>query len=65
MQIKEITSQLGNDIFGTIYCEHCGNVQKFTGYADNYYFTKVLPSFHCRVCGKNRAGEMKEVIYEA
>lgn len=49
MQIKEITNQLGNDIYGTIYCEHCGNIQKFTGYADNYYFTKVLPSFHCRV----------------
>lgn len=60
MDIKEITNRLGNDLFGTIQCEHCGNVQKFTGYADDYYFTKVLPNYHCKKCGKNRAGEVEE-----
>ena len=59
MNIKEIKEQLGNDLFGTMYCEHCGNDQKLVGYADNYFFTKVLPSYHCKKCGKNRAGEIK------
>lgn len=57
MNIKKITSQIGNDLYGTIFCEHCGNVQKFIGYNDNYFLTKVLPSFYCKKCGKNRAGE--------
>ena len=58
MKIKEIREQLGNDLFGTMECEHCGNVQKLVGYADNYFFTKVLPAYLCQKCGKNRAGEM-------
>lgn len=62
MQIKEIRNQLGNDLFGTMYCEHCGNEEKLVGYADNYFFTKVLPSFYCKKCGKNRAGEVKNEV---
>ena len=62
MRIKEIIDQLGNDIFGILSCEHCGHEQKFTGYADNYYFIQVVPSYYCKKCGKNRAGEVRDEV---
>lgn len=52
MNIKKITNQLENDIYGILYCEHCGYERKFIGYADDHYFNKVLPSFYCAKCGK-------------
>ena len=57
MKIKSIRWQSGNDIFGTLECEHCGFTREFVGYDDENYHKRVLPSFKCPKCGKNRKGE--------
>lgn len=59
MKIKEITFESGNDFSAILECEHCGGTQKISsGYHDNYYHTKVIPSITCFACGKNRKGDV-------
>jgi C4-type Zn-finger protein len=61
MKIKELLTQHRSDFTATMECEHCNHTCKLTtGYHDNYYHTKVIPGMHCPVCGKNRAGELKQ-----
>lgn len=58
MRIKQLDACYGRDLYGKLECEHCGNIEKLSGgYDDNYWHTKVLPSFNCASCQKNRAGE--------
>lgn len=58
MKIVNIKPGNGRDLYGTIQCEHCGNSDKLVGgYNDGHWHEKVLPAFHCKTCGKNRAGE--------
>lgn len=60
MRIKTIVSEHRNDFTSDMECEHCGHVYRNTsGYHDNYYHTKVIPSLYCGACGKNRAGEVE------
>lgn len=57
MRIKEITFESRNDFHAIMVCEHCGHTQNLTsGYHDNYYHTQVIPSMHCKGCGRNSAG---------
>jgi hypothetical protein len=58
MKIHKITSQLRNDIYGELICEHCGNTEKLIGYNDSYFHNTVLPARYCSKCGKNRKGEL-------
>ena len=59
MKIKEITWQMRNDFHAILECEHCGETQKLSsGYNDNYYHQKVLPSITCISCKKDRSGKV-------
>jgi hypothetical protein len=61
MEIKEITWQHRNDFAAIMICEHCSHeAMNNAGYNDVYYHTKVIPSFHCPNCGKNREGKLRE-----
>jgi hypothetical protein len=58
MKIQAITFEMGNDFHAELICEHCGYTQRLTtGYHDNYFHTKVIPTISCRRCGLNRSGE--------
>lgn len=60
MKIQTILSEYRNDFSALMVCEHCGKTHKITsGYHDNYYHTQVIPSMHCKSCGKNRAGMLE------
>lgn len=61
VKINKITSQHRNDFWATVECEHCSViVEKWSGYDDHHYHTHVMPKSHCKGCGKNRAGELKQ-----
>ena len=65
MRIKEILSEYGNDFYATYECEHCGHVTpRKSGYHDDNFHNKVIPSKFCFACGKNRAGEMGKATSE-
>lgn len=60
MFVKLITNQIRNDFWYTGECEHCGHEQKrMSGYDDENYYERVIPSIHCPQCGRNRAGDKK------
>ncbi len=60
MRILDLSGSLGRDLYGKLQCEHCNAIEKLSGgYDDSYWHNRVLPSFHCKSCGKNRAGEVK------
>ena len=52
MQIKKITTQIRNDIYGVLKCEHYGHEVQFTGYDDEYWHNNVLPAKECPECKK-------------
>ncbi len=61
MRIEKITSQIRNDLYGILICEHCNATEKMVGgYDDAYWHRQVLPNKKCKACGKNRAGEINE-----
>jgi len=61
MKIKTITSESGNDFRAILICEHCNGEQNLgSGYHDNFYHTKVIPSITCKICGKRRDGTIPE-----
>jgi ribosomal protein L37AE/L43A len=63
VRIKEVFSTYGNDFYATYQCEHCDHVtEKRPGYNDGYFHERVIPSWHCDGCGKNRAGEEREKV---
>lgn len=58
MKILSLKPGFGNDLFGVLICEWCGAEAKLVGgYNDAHWHEKVLPAFHCKPCGLNRAGE--------
>lgn len=62
MKIKEIISHHRNDYVADMECEHCGTVARDKcGYNDANYHERVIPKMCCPACGKNRAGELREV----
>lgn len=59
MMITCTKGSMGRDLYGVIKCEHCGVSDKLSGgYDDGYWHKNVLPAFHCKACGLNRAGEL-------
>lgn len=65
MKIHKLENGNGRDLYGTLECEHCAAHEPLRGgYNDGFWHTRVLPAFHCKTCGKNRAGELRtaEVI---
>ena len=63
MQIKIITTQIRNDIYGVLRCEHCGHEMQFTGYDDEYWHNNVLPAKICPECDKTTK-DIKELSTE-
>lgn len=60
MRIISLKGSMGRDLYGTLQCEHCDATDKLSGgYDDSHWHNRVLPAFHCRACGKNRAGELR------
>ena len=60
MKITKVTNRINNDFWATVSCEHCGAVvTNWSGYEDTNYHQNVMPKFHCKECGQNRAGETK------
>lgn len=60
MEIKSLEACYGRDLYGWLVCEHCETPVKLVGgYDDNHWHDNVLPAYHCKTCGKNRAGELK------
>ena len=58
MMITCTRGPIGRDLYGVIKCEHCGVSDKLSGgYDDSHWHNNVLPAFHCKACGMNRAGE--------
>ena len=55
MKIKTITSQHRRDYTATMECEHCGHLQKDSGYDDDFYHRNVVPAIKCGSCGKTAA----------
>lgn len=59
MKIYALNPGNGRDLYGRLLCEHCGRNEKLSGgYNDAHWHNNVLPAFHCKGCGKNRAGEL-------
>lgn len=57
MRIKELKPGTGRDLYGSLECEHCGQVEKLSGgYDDAHWHRNVLPAVHCPSCRKNREG---------
>lgn len=51
-----------NDFYCTYECEHCGaETDRRSGYNDSFFHEQVIPAKHCDKCGKNRAGDQKEI----
>ena len=52
MRIKKIISQHRRDFTADYECEHCGNVERMSGYDDANFHHKVIPNMGCKKCGK-------------
>lgn len=58
MKIKKITTQIRRDIWSTLECEFCGNIEESVcGYDDNFYHECVLPNIKCNKCSKSTISE--------
>jgi hypothetical protein len=61
MHLTQRDPMTGNDIYGTLTCEHCGHKQKLRGgYNDAYYHNNVMPKIKCDNCGLDRNGDSKQ-----
>lgn len=59
MEVTSIKPTSSRDLYGKMKCEHCQTeVDLRGGYDDGHWWNKVLPAYHCKACGKNRAGEL-------
>lgn len=68
MKVISVKPTCGRDLYGEMKCEHCETSAELRGgYDDSFWWSKVLPAFHCKTCGKNRAGELRteEVVAAA
>lgn len=52
MKIKEILWQNRRDFSAIYECEHCGHLEKGSGYDDAYFHREVVPDMECPNCGK-------------
>lgn len=52
MRIKKITSQHRRDFQADYECQHCGHIQKASGYDDDHFHNNVVPTLECKSCGK-------------
>lgn len=52
MKIKRIISQHRRDFTAEYECEHCGHVEKGSGYDDAFFHQKVIPTMVCKKCAK-------------
>ena len=52
MKIEKILRQHRRDFTAIYVCEHCGKTMESSGYDDDYFHRKVIPSMHCPECGK-------------
>lgn len=52
MKIKDILSQSRRDFTANYECEHCGAIEKDSGYDDAYFHKQVIPKMECKSCGK-------------
>jgi transcription elongation factor Elf1 len=55
MKIKEIISQNRRDFTAIYECEHCGHIEKSSGYDDDNFHVNVIPKMICEKCGKTAA----------
>lgn len=59
MKIANYRSIGGRDFYATMECEHCAHKQELrSGYDDNHYHDRVIPTMTCGNCKKNRAGDV-------
>jgi len=52
MKIKTIESQSRRDFWAIYECEHCGHIERGTGYDDANFHQNVIPRMKCKQCGK-------------
>lgn len=52
MRIKTIISQHRRDFTADYECEHCGQVERKSGYDDTNFHRNVIPKMACKKCGK-------------
>jgi hypothetical protein len=52
MKIKEIVSQNRRDFIANYICEWCSFEEQGKGYDDEYFHTKVIPTWSCKKCDK-------------
>jgi len=57
MYIKKITSQHRRDFAAVYECEHCGHSHISSGYDDDYFHQRVIPSMTCSSCNKKASDE--------
>lgn len=53
MRIKAKIGQHRRDFTADYECEHCGHVQRGSGYDDWYFHREVIPAMTCAECGKS------------
>lgn len=59
MKIKEIISQHRRDFIAVYECEHCGHIEKGSGYDDKYFHETVVPTMQCKGCGEAATGNYR------
>ena len=52
MKIKKIESQSRRDFYAIYECEHCGHMNRESGYDDDNFHRNVIPKMKCGECGK-------------
>lgn len=52
VKIKKIISQHRRDFQAEYECEHCGEVERNSGYDDENFHQNVVPKMVCKICQK-------------
>ena len=52
MKIKDIEKQYRRDFVAVFECEHCGHLERRSGYDDDYFHQTVIPNMVCKQCGE-------------
>lgn len=66
MRIVRVIERYRNDFSFICGCEHCGHeFRRGDGYADAFFYLKVVPGQHCPKCGKNTYGALAEQVAAA
>jgi len=53
MKIKRIISQSKRDFCAIYECEHCGHIEKRSGYNDANFHQNIIPKMRCNKCNKS------------